>query len=118
MCEGKTTNVVGDRDLMYEEENLEETIRYCRARNRLLRDLELAEIEKKFWHGIEMTVGELVTDNLLKSQGRMEPIYNAWFVIDQASEEFQVPMDIWQRPASHMINFFVRMGRRPAITVA
>jgi hypothetical protein len=48
----------------------------------------------------------------------MEPIYNAWFVIDLASEEFQVPIDIWQRPASHMISFFVRMGRRPAITVA
>lgn len=102
-------------DLMFERENLRETIRYCQAHNHIIRDLAQDEIEKRFWHLIRSTLGTLNTASAVPFENRMEPVYNAWFVIDPTPKGLVVPMEGTDLPRPHMVNFFVRMGRLPAI---
>ena len=103
---------------MYEKENLQETIRYCRAHNRILRDLDAEEITRRIWSIVEETVGGLFEEDLVKFGSQMMPVFNAWFVIDRTPDGLQVPLEERGERVSHMINFFVRLGRRPAISVA
>lgn len=102
-------------DLMFDENNLNETIRYCRTHNAILREDTDSEIEEKFWARVfEATAGGLKTSNLLSLEGKMEPIYNAWFIIDPAPRGYY-PIEGDLSPGSHVINFFVRLGRKPAL---
>jgi hypothetical protein len=109
-------SVIGE--LMYEIANLQETIRYCRSYNRILRDLAPDEIESRFWNSVEETVGSFRGQNLFMFEDRMIPVFNAWFVVNLIPDELQVPLEEGCARTSHMINFFVRMGRQPAMSIA
>jgi len=104
-------------DLMYDKNNLKETIRYCRTHNGVLQARDELEVEEKFWKQVLKITGGMQTENLLPREGMIEPIYNAWLIIDAAPKGHYLIENDDSKGCSHMINFFVRLGRKPVLEV-
>lgn len=102
-------------DLIYDKANLAETIRYCKAHNVILRDLAVEDVEKAFWEQLAKKTGGFGSASLISLQGQMEPVFNAWFFIDPLIGSY--PIEDGAVPGSHVVNFFVRMGRKPAMEI-
>jgi hypothetical protein len=103
------------QDLVYDKANLAETIRYCKAHNVLLRDLTVEDVETAFWEQIAKKTGGFGSASLILLQGQMEPVFNAWFYIDRLLGSHPINSDAV--PGTHVVNFFVRMGRKPAMGI-
>jgi hypothetical protein len=99
-------------DLQYELANLEETIRYCQARNSIIRDLSKKKIEEQFWEAIQKSVGSLSATDLAKVENKFMQVLNAWFIIDRNNA---LPAVGGSKTATHNVNFFVRPGRKPTL---
>lgn len=106
-------DVVGD--LMFEKENFSKTIQYCKHHNHFIRNNSAAEIERMFWGKLVDHVGTFTTGELVKVEEQMIPIFNACFVISVTPKGATFPMVGEKKPQQHMITFFVRLGRDPAV---
>ena len=91
-------------DLMYDKNNLKETIRYCQTHNAIFRGRNESDIEEDFWNRVLETAEGMRTVNLLPLEGKFEPIYNAWFIVDAAQKGYY-PIEGDTSPGSHVINF-------------
>lgn len=101
--------------LMYDDLNLNETVRYCRTHNRVLRDLSDSDIKDRFFGCIMSAAGgALESSGLQTLVGKLEPVYNAWFLIDPAPTAHLKSLPE-ENTASHFVHFYVRMGRLPAL---
>ncbi len=103
-------------DLNYQVENLVETLRYCRPRNGFLINKSNAEIADLLWDALREVVGDLTAPNLDLVAGQMHQALNAFFVVDRLDQNLAIPLAKLVRRQSHVINFFVRPGRKPALT--
>ncbi len=103
-------------DLNYQVENLVETLRYCRPRNGFLINKSNAEIADLLWDAVRETVGDLAAPNLDRAAGQMHQALNAFFVVDRLDQNLAIPLAKLAQRQSHVINFFVRPGRKPALT--
>lgn len=97
------------QDLMYSSQNLDETVTYCKYHNPQLLHRNTEALHDDFWSEISRKVGGLYSHQLEGQTGRLLLAYNAWFVIDTYTPQFHERE--WAGP--YMINFFVRLGRRP-----
>lgn len=102
-------------DLNYQVENLVETLRYCRPRNGFLINKNNAEIADLLWDAVRETVGNLTAPNLDRAAGQMHQALNAFFVVDRLDQNLAIPLARVAQRQSHVINFFVRPGRKPAL---
>ena len=103
-------------DLNYQVENRGETLRYCRPRNGFLINKSNAEIADLLWDAVRETVGDLAAPNLDRAAGQMHQALNAFFVIDRLDQNLAIPLAKLAQCQSHVVNFFVRPGRKPALT--
>jgi hypothetical protein len=102
-------------DLMYDIVNIAETIRYCKAHNIILRDKSDTEVFEEFFVRVSNTTKGFREANLAPFEGEMNHLFNAFYVIDRLGEG-HFPTENGKPPGSHLVNFFVRLGRRPALT--
>lgn len=101
-------------DLMYENENLEETVQFCKVRNAIIFDTPDDKLVNKFLQQVEENSGGLTSSDLDKHVGTMRVAYNSYYVIDPfIPNQLTLPMEPGIEPGTHVINFFVRMGRKP-----
>ncbi|MEJ7805447.1 MAG: hypothetical protein WKG03_05950 [Telluria sp.] len=99
-------------DLMYDLENMKETIRYCRAYNIILKDKDDEQIAEEFLIRVKDTTGGFKASHLETHEGEMGHAFNAFFVIDRMSPG-HIPTEDGLPPAAYTVNFFVRPGRKP-----
>jgi len=100
-------------DLMYEERNLQETIAYCKAHNSVIHDTDDEALTDEFFKRVLKRTGGFNSIDLDPHVGSMDTAFNAFFVIDPFdSKRASVPMEKGVEPGTHVINFFVRMGRK------
>lgn len=101
-------------DLMYEEKNLQETIAYCKAHNSVIHDADDKALTDEFFKRVARRTGGFTSIELAPHVGSMDTAFNAFFVIDPFDKQrASVPMEQGAEPGTHVINFFVRMGRKP-----
>jgi hypothetical protein len=101
-------------DLMYQVENIEATLTYCRDHNVILQDYPADSLKDEFFKRVMERAGELKTDKLVKIEGQMETAFNAFYVIDSFNPlSASVPMVPGVTYGTHVINFLVRLGRQP-----
>lgn len=101
-------------DLMYQKKNLEETVQFCKARNTIISGTSEDELVKEFLQEVEKKSGGLATSDLDKHVGTMNVAFNSFYVIDPFFPNQQtLPMEPGVEPGTHVINFFVRLGRKP-----
>ena len=92
---------VRKEDITCYKTNLMETIRYCKNHNVILVNKSDEEIEDMFWENIRIITGSFQSADLTSIEKQFNPVFNAWFMVDPVSIE----------GGSHVINFFVRLGR-------
>lgn len=98
-------------DVGFQAENLYETIEYCKAHNAVIVDKSHEEVENLFWKIVKEKVGPLTSENLDKKCDDMEPVYNAWFIVQRTLGPFPDSQNLTRK--NHTISFFVRLGREP-----
>jgi hypothetical protein len=101
-------------DLMYQVENLEATITYCRDHNPVLQGYPAGSLKDEFFKRVAEHAEEFKTDKLALREGQMDTAFNAFYVIDRFDQRrASVPTVAGVTHGSHVINFFVRPGREP-----
>lgn len=100
-------------DLMYDENNLDETIAYCKTHNAIFRDRPDAEIFDEVFKRVAQKTSGLATANLDEHAGIMDSALNAFFVVDSYDSRLKVPIEVGVERGTHVVNFFVRLGRKP-----
>ena len=101
-------------DLMYQKENLEETIRYCKAHNAIIQNTSENELVHEFLKRVEENSGGLTSDDLNNNLATMNVAFNSFYIIDPYFPKLQtLPLEEGEKLGTHVINFFVRLGRKP-----
>jgi len=101
-------------DLMYQVENVEATLAYCSDHNVVLQNYPAGSLKDEFFKRVMERAGGLGTDELSTMEGKMETAFNAFYVIDLLdAANANLPMAPGVTHGSHVINFFVRLGRQP-----
>lgn len=104
-------------DLMYEQENLINTVRHCKLYNSMIRDIPEQQLVEMFLERVKALASGFESDHLVQHVGSMHPAFNSFFVIDPAAPG-NYPTQPGVEAGSHVVNFFVRLGRKPALRVA
>lgn len=98
--------------IRFDPDNVAETARYCRARNRLLQ----ANTPDA------ASAGQALIDEVLRHNrerpapsGELFPVFNAWCVIDGVDPRITGIIGTDKLPPAPQANFFVRLGRQPVL---
>ncbi len=99
--------------VLFDTENLFQTAKHSKTRNRLHSQDDIEVIEQKLIDKVLATV-----NSGSYQSGSIEMAYDAFFVIDKISEGTLFNTEpTASNPPEHQVNFFVRLGRAPAISI-
>ena len=99
--------------LLVDADNLRETIRWIRTHNVAMQQFSDEEVESQLWVELVSKTGGSSSAHFTAIEGQMIGALAGFWIVDNA-HKFGHP----RCGASHIVNFFIRPGRAPALNVA